>query len=77
MPIYFLAGEEPYYIDELTEALEKNVLTEDEKAFNQTIVYGQDVDMEQLISLAKQYPMGAEKQLIIVKEAQHLSLIHI
>lgn len=73
MPIYFLAGEEPYYIDELTEALEKNVLTEDEKAFNQTIVYGQDVDMEQLISLAKQYPMGAEKQLIIVKEAQHLA----
>jgi len=72
-PIYFLAGEEPFFIDQVTQALEDNVLTEEEKGFNQTIIYGQDVEMNQIIAIAKQYPMGADKAFVLVKEAQHLS----
>ena len=73
LPIYFLAGEEPFFIDQVTEALEANVLTEEEKGFNQTILYGQDVDMNQVIAIAKQYPMGSDKSFVLVKEAQHLT----
>ncbi len=72
-PIYFLMGEEPYYIDKLSDFIEENVLTEDEKGFNQTVMYGRDVSMEEIISAAKRYPMMAERQVIIVKEAQDLS----
>lgn len=72
LPIYFLEGEEPFYIDKISNLLEENVLNEDEKAFNQTIVYGTETDLDQIISLAKQFPMGAERQLIIVKEAKGL-----
>lgn len=73
LPFYFLAGEEPFFIDQITEALEANVLTEEEKGFNQTILYGQDVDMNQVVGIAKQYPMGADKAFVLVKEAQHLT----
>ncbi|WP_322970566.1 DNA polymerase III subunit delta [Faecalibacter sp. LW9] len=73
LPIYFLAGEEPFFIDQITDALEANVLTEEEKGFNQTIVYGQDVEMNQVVGIAKQYPMGADKAFVLVKEAQHLT----
>jgi len=73
LPIYFLAGDEPFFIDKITKALEDQVLTEEEKGFNQTIVYGQDVDMGNLIGIAKQFPMGSDRSLVIVKEAQHLS----
>lgn len=73
LPIYFLAGEEPFFIDQITEALEANVLTEEEKGFNQTIIYGQDVDMNQIIGIAKQFPMGSDKSFVLVKEAQHLT----
>lgn len=73
LPIYFLAGEEPFFIDQMTDALEANVLTEEEKGFNQTIIYGQDVEMSQVIAIAKQYPMGADKAFVLVKEAQHLT----
>jgi len=72
-PIYFLMGEEPYYIDRLSDYIEQNVLSEDEKGFNQTVLYGRDVTMEDVISSAKRYPMMAERQVIIVKEAQDLS----
>jgi DNA polymerase III subunit delta len=72
-PIYFLMGEEPYYIDKLSEYIEKNILTEEEKGFNQTILYGRDVSIEDIVSSAKRYPMMADKQVIIVKEAQELS----
>ncbi len=71
-PIYFLMGEEPYYIDVISSYIEKNVLSEEEKGFNQTILYGRDVTVEDIISNAKRYPMMAEKQVIIVKEAQIL-----
>lgn len=72
-PIYFLMGEEPYYIDKLSDFIEENVLTEDEKGFNQTVIYGRDVTIEDIIGTAKRYPMMAERQVVIVKEAQDLS----
>ncbi|HEX8575509.1 MAG TPA: DNA polymerase III subunit delta [Flavobacterium sp.] len=71
-PIYFLMGEEPYYIDKLSDFIEQNVLSEDEKGFNQTVLYGRDVTIEDIISTAKRYPMMAERQVVIVKEAQEL-----
>ena len=72
LPIYFFHGEEAYYMAIAVSALENDVLTEDEKAFNQTVVYGKDTNYNEILSLAKQYPMMGDKQLIIVKEAQDL-----
>jgi len=72
-PIYFLMGEEPYYIDKLTEYMEANLLAEEEKGFNQTILYGRDVSIEDIVSTAKRYPMMAERQVVIVREAQELA----
>ena len=72
-PIYFLMGEEPYYIDKLSEYIEDTILTEDEKAFNQTVLYGRDATIEDIASTAKRYPMMAERQVVIVKEAQDLA----
>jgi DNA polymerase-3 subunit delta len=72
-PIYFLMGEEPYYIDKLTDYIEHNILTEEEKGFNQMVLYGKDVSIEDVISNAKRYPMMADRQVVIVKEAQELS----
>lgn len=72
-PIYFLMGDEAYYIDKLAEYIEQNVLSEEERGFNQMVLYGKDVSIEDIVSNAKRYPMMAEHQVIIVKEAQHLS----
>lgn len=72
-PIYFLMGEEPYYIDKLSEFMEQSILSEEEKGFNQMVIYGKDTSIETITSSAKRYPMMAERQVIIVKEAQHLS----
>jgi DNA polymerase-3 subunit delta len=71
--IYFLMGEEPYYIDQISDFIEKNILDEAEKGFNQQVMYGRDVGIEDIVSAAKRYPMMAERQVIIVKEAQDLS----
>lgn len=71
-PVYFLCGEEPYYIDVISDAIEKTVLDENEKEFNQTIVYGKDTDLATILSLAKQFPMMSEYQVVIVKEAQNI-----
>ena len=71
-PIYFLMGEEPYFIDVVTEYIENHVLDDACKAFGQTIVYGRDVSMEQVISLSKSFPMMGDKQVVIVKEAQDM-----
>ena len=71
-PIYFLMGEEPYYIDKLSDYIEQNILSEEEKGFNQTVFYGRDVTVEDIVSSSKRYPMMAERQVIIVKEAQDL-----
>jgi DNA polymerase-3 subunit delta len=72
-PIYFLMGEEPYYIDKISDFIEDNVLSEEEKGFNQMVLYGRDVTIEDIVSNAKRYPMMAERQVVIVKEAQDLS----
>lgn len=72
-PVYLLTGDEPYFIDYVASYIEKNVLTEDEKAFNQMVLYGRDVEVEDIISHAKRYPMMAERQVIIIKEAQDLA----
>ena len=72
-PIYLLMGEEAYFIDVLSELLENKVLTETEKDFNMQVFYGTDSDVDTVISSARRFPMMAEHQLIIVKEAQQLS----
>jgi len=72
-PVYFLMGEESYYIDRISEYIEKTVLTEEERGFNQMVLYGKDVTVEDIVGNAKRYPMMADKQVVIVKEAQHLS----
>lgn len=72
-PLYLFFGEEPYYIDALSDLMQERVLPEESKAFNQLIVYGKDTQIDEIVSQAKRYPMMSEKQLIIVKEAQHLS----
>lgn len=72
-PIYFLMGEEPYFIDKISDYIEDHVLREDEKGFNQMVLYGRDVTIDEIVGNAKRFPMMAEKQVIIVKEAQDLS----
>ena len=72
-PIYFLMGEEPYYIDKISDFIEDHVLDESEKGFNQVVMYGRDVSVEEIIASAKRFPMMAERQVLIVKEAQDLS----
>ena len=72
-PIYFLMGEEPYYIDKLSDYIDQNVLSEEEKGFNQTVLYGRDVSIEDVISTCKRYPMMADRQVVIVREAQDLA----
>ncbi|MCU7613443.1 DNA polymerase III subunit delta [Chryseobacterium sp. GMJ5] len=74
LPIYFFHGDEPYFIDVAVKALEHNFLEEDEKAFNQTVTYGKDTSYQEILSLARQFPMMGDKQVIIVKEAQDLKL---
>ncbi|MCG9879487.1 MAG: hypothetical protein MH472_02705 [Bacteroidia bacterium] len=69
-PVYILHGEEPYFIDEITDYIEKHVLTDAEKAFNQSIFYAKDLEIGSVIEAAKRYPMMANHQVIIVKEAQ-------
>jgi len=72
-PVYFLMGEEPYYIDKISEFIENNILTEEEKGFNQMVLYGRDVTIEDIADNAKRFPMMADKQVVIIKEAQDLS----
>lgn len=72
-PIYFLMGEEPYYINKISDFIEDHVLAEEERGFNQMVLYGRDVSIEDIVGHAKRYPMMAEYQVVIVKEAQDLS----
>ncbi len=70
--IYFLMGEESYYIDLISNYIENNVLNEMEKEFNQHVMYGKDVDMGTVINVAKRFPMMAPLQVVIIKEAQNI-----
>ncbi len=74
-PVYLLHGEESYFIDIISDYIEQNVLSDLEKEFNQTIVYGKDSDVSILISYARRFPMMANYQVLIVKEAQDLEKI--
>lgn len=72
-PMYFLMGEEPYYIDKMAQYIANTVLRDEEKGFNQLVLYGKDTSVDEIVAHAKRFPMMAEHQVIIVKEAQHLS----
>ncbi len=72
-PVYFLQGDEAYYIDLISDYIEENALTEGDKGFNQTIIYGKDHQVSQVITNAKRFPMMSQRQVVIVKEAQDLS----
>ena len=74
-PVYFLAGEEPYFIDIISDYIEEKVLSEADKAFNQIIVYGDDTNIAAVIDTARRFPMMASHQVVIVKEAQSLKKI--
>jgi len=74
-PVYFLFGEEPYFIDEISDFIEYNVLNDEEKEFNQSVLYGKDTSIPTIISYAKRFPMMANYQVLIVKEAQELDKI--
>lgn len=71
-PVYLLQGDEPYFIDVISDYMEQHVLNEMEKEFNQTICYGRDTDVATIIAYARRFPMMANYQLLIVKEAQEL-----
>ncbi len=71
-PLYFLMGEEPFYIDVISNFIQENVLDEMQKEFNQSVIYGSDVDVLTIISEAKRYPMMGDHQVVIVKEAQNI-----
>ena len=71
-PVYYLMGEEGYYIDQISDWIAENVLQPEERDFNQTILFGSDVTAAQVVDAAKRYPMMAEKQVVIVKEAQNI-----
>ena len=74
-PVYFLMGEESYYIDRISDYIAQTVLTDEEKEFNQTVLYGSDTDVPAIINAAKRYPMMSDYQVVIVKEAQNVKKI--
>ncbi|MFL0683024.1 MAG: DNA polymerase III subunit delta [Algoriphagus aquaeductus] len=71
-PIYFLQGDEPYFIDLITDFIEKNAIPEFERGFNQLVLYGKDSPISTILNNARKFPMMAERQLVIVKEAQSI-----
>ncbi len=71
-PVYLLHGEESYFIDVISDALEHTVLNDAQKGFDQTVLYGKDTDFSTIVNAAKRYPMMSDHQLIIIKEAQDL-----
>lgn len=71
-PFYVLMGEEPYFIDQISDYVANNLLTEAERSFNQTILYGKDTPIDTILTAAKRFPMMAANQVVIVKEAQNL-----
>ena len=71
-PIYFLHGKEPYFIDTISSYIEKNVLSEGEQAFNQSVFYGKDVDHMAVVDTARRFPMMASHQVVLLKEAQDM-----
>jgi DNA polymerase-3 subunit delta len=71
-PIYFLQGDEPYFIDQISDYLEKNAIPEFERGFNQLVLYGKEASVSTILSHARKFPMMADRQLVLVKEAQNI-----
>jgi len=71
-PVYFFSGEESFYAQQLLEIIEKELLDEAERSFNQSVLYGKDTNMLQILEEAKRFPMMSERMVVVVKEAQHL-----
>jgi DNA polymerase-3 subunit delta len=71
-PVYFLMGDEPYFIDRISQQLEHHVLDETEREFNMSVLYGQDVTLQAIISEAKGFPMMGDRKVVIIKEAQNI-----
>jgi len=71
-PVYYLMGDEPYYIDKISDYIAEHALQLEERDFNQTILFGSDVNASQIADMARRYPMMAERQVVIVKEAQNI-----
>lgn len=74
-PVYFLEGEEPYFMDQISDYILENVLTEEEKGFNQTILYGKDLTIDLILTAVRRFPMMAEKQVVVIREAQNIKNI--
>ena len=74
-PIYFLMGDEPFYIDEISNYIEEHAMPEEQRDFNQMLVYGKETDADGVIAMAKEFPFGTEKRVVIVKEAKELKNI--
>jgi len=74
-PFYFLMGEEPFYIDEISNYIEENAIPEEQRDFNQILLYGKETDTDEIIAMAKEFPIGTEKRVVIVKEAKDLKNI--
>ena len=74
-PVYFLSGEEPYYIDLISDFIEENLLGPEEKEFNLTVLYGRDTDVEGIVGNCKRFPMMANYSVVIIKEAQDVKNI--
>ena len=71
-PVYYLHGEESYYIDKIADYIAEHALAPEERDFNQTVMFGSDVTASQVADAARRYPMMAERQVVILKEAQNL-----
>lgn len=74
-PVYFFEGEEPFFMDRISDFILENVLTEDEKGFNQTILYGKDLSLDSIMTAAKRFPMMSERQVVVIREAQNIKNI--
>jgi len=74
-PIYFLMGDEPFYIDEISDYIEEHAMPEEQRDFNQMLVYGKETDADEVIAMAKEFPFGTERRVVIVKEAKELKNI--
>ena len=71
-PVYWLEGEEPFFIDQVVDYAEKHLLNESETGFNLTVFYGKDADWPSVVNACRRYPMFAERQVVILKEAQQM-----
>jgi DNA polymerase III subunit delta len=70
--VYFLEGEEPYFMDQISQFIVEHVLAEEEKGFNQSILYGKDLSIDAIMTAAKRFPMMAERQVVVIREAQNI-----